>query len=200
MIPLHDHPGMSVLSRVLYGDLRVRSYDIIPDGKPPANGAFEEVHMKSAKCKSFKSAKEKKAASRSWLSNLIPTMSGVRSSSSLSTIDSDEGKLIPPEGTKMGRRKSTNYIHAPCVTSLYPFQGNMHEFTAGENGAAVLDVLLPPYDFDHDRDCTFYHEEAIAANCNHTQDSQDIVWLIPVPQPSDFQCTSGQYLQFGEDD
>ncbi|GMF10634.1 unnamed protein product [Phytophthora lilii] len=31
-IPLHDHPGMSVISRVLYGSLRMKSYDLVQDG------------------------------------------------------------------------------------------------------------------------------------------------------------------------
>lgn len=39
---------------------------------------------------------------------------------------------------------------------LFPYQGNLHEFYAGPHGAAVLDILLPPYDANHDRDCTFY--------------------------------------------
>ena len=53
-------------------------------------------------------------------------------------------------------KNPVKHLHAPDVSMLFPYKGNLHEFFAGPNGAAVLDILLPPYDANHDRDCTFY--------------------------------------------
>jgi hypothetical protein len=33
-LPLHDHPGMSVLSRILYGGIKVRSFDFLGPSEP----------------------------------------------------------------------------------------------------------------------------------------------------------------------
>lgn len=42
-IPLHDHPGMSVVSRVLFGDLHIRSFDWDPN--IPCSSSAERVAL-----------------------------------------------------------------------------------------------------------------------------------------------------------
>lgn len=149
-IPLHDHPGMCVLSRVLYGELYLKSYDVLTQEErdvvePPKN-----------------------TLSYAWKNWRKPA--------------------VPTPGSKLARQRPLQTLRAPYVTTLFPYEGNAHEFTAGPNGAAVLDVLLPPYDFHHDRDCTFY------------QWDKDKKLLVPMPQPKKFHCISGSYGHFGNTD
>lgn len=47
-LPLHDHPGMSVLSRILYGGLTVRSFDFLGDPSEDAQRMAEETGCKWA--------------------------------------------------------------------------------------------------------------------------------------------------------
>jgi PCO_ADO len=132
-IPLHDHPGMCVLSRILYGDVERLSFDL---------------------CQS----------------------------------DNEDDEIGDewPIGTQKVCRQRTQRLSAPMATQLFPYQGNLHEFTAGPRGAAVLDILLPPYDVDHHRDCTFY---TIVPD----QSSSETFFIIPTGQPEEFHCLSGVY-------
>ena len=148
-IPLHDHPHMCVLSRVLYGDLKRLSLDLVREQPPQQDDS-------------------------SW----FPRWS------------SSKRKL--PNGTRRAYLNGVDHLQAPQVTALYPFEGQLHEFQAGPHGAAVLDVLLPPYDEDHDRDCTFYTIQQ-----NDTDERS--CWIVPTNQPEDFHCLSGRYNELGGD-
>jgi hypothetical protein len=139
-IPLHDHPGMCVLSRVLYGDVERLSLDVCPpDSVAPWNP-------------------------QEW-----------------------------PEGTLRATRQRLQRLSAPMSTQLFPYQGNLHEFTAGPQGAAILDVLLPPYSIDHHRDCTFY-------NIALDPSLSDSYYIVPTGQPEEFHCFSGFYKHLNSDE
>jgi len=160
-IPLHDHPEMCVLSRVLYGELDRLSLDLVRE---------EDVEAKSSSSPSslLKSA---------WSSCRFGAAS------------------LPPKGSKRAMRNKVDRLVAPECTALYPYEGNLHEFVAGPNGAAVLDVLLPPYDGNDGRDCTFYH---IREDDNMPLvQGRKTCWIVPTGQPEDFHCISGWYGGLG---
>jgi plant cysteine oxidase len=181
-IPLHDHPEMCVLSRVLYGELHRISLDLLRD-----DITCDNSHS-------------------SWTS-WSPTWAPSRKSSSHSQQNQINFPVQPNvPGMKRALRNSNDFLKAPDVTCLYPFEGNLHEFVAGPNGAAVLDVLLPPYDGEHERDCTFYEiREIPAAQQDFFKvktfvngiDPTRLCWIVPTGQPEDFHCISGQYLDMG---
>lgn len=93
-LPYHDHPGMCVFSKVLWGKLGVDSYDLTGNNGRDA------------------ARKKRKIAGKGDTLLLTPTL------------------------------------------------GNVHAFRAEENEAvAVFDVLLPPYDWDKGRPCTYLRED-----------------------------------------
>lgn len=132
-IPLHNHPGMTVLSRVLYGQMFVQSFDWCEPDRPaeaddgsPARRAAKLVVSK------------------------------------VQTPDEEPLVLFPRDG------------------------GNIHAFTALTD-CAVLDVLSPPYDSTHDRDCTYYYLAA------RDPKQRGVVTLEEYEPPEDFIVTRGVY-------
>jgi PCO_ADO len=162
-IPLHDHPGMCVISRVLYGDIHRLSLDLLPDRD---ESSFSEdqpcspaTQSKRQRRGSSDNAHESHASDCRKISRDLGQSSvsdDSSSGSSTPTEDNGERAGLPPGSRRAMMHKNQDHLLAPGVTVLYPFQGNLHEFVAGPNGAAVLDVLLPPYSSEDHRDCTFY--------------------------------------------
>ena len=115
-IPLHDHPHMTVLSKVVRGSLQVTSFDVGADGK--------------------------------------------------------------------ARRSSSIMTSADGPAALFPCVNNVHEFQAGDAGACVLDVIVPPYDEDSGRACHYFEAVAISGG---------VFALREVPEPADFECLGAVY-------
>ena len=93
-----------------------------------------------------------------------------------------EGEGIPVEPQR------SVMLNAPEISVLYLRSGNAHEFREGGEGAAVLDVLVPPHD---DQDCAFY--DVVGGG-----EGGDRGWrLVKVEVPEDFECVGGSYGSFG---
>lgn len=170
-IPLHDHPDMCVLSRILYGDLQRVSLDLAKDDNDGSLFPMDSFEDKSKRS--------------SWLGGWWTKMESFR-------------RKLPQE-TKRAFKNHVDHLQAPDVTVLYPYEGNLHEFVAGPDGAAVLDVLLPPYDGVHGRDCTFYDIKEVTSSWPKPYEKEPC-FIVPTGQPEDFHCISGQYRDLGEAD
>jgi PCO_ADO len=199
-IPLHDHPGMCVISRILYGDIYRRSLDL------PAESDSSDA-----------SAGKRRRAFYRTRQKANPALQYQRKGSSSSSDDTDTSTTATTTRSNDGISNiPVETFTAPQCTVLYPHQGNLHEFVAGPNGAAVLDVLLPPYSADHHRDCTFYdvvESDHRLVDENHSGNDKTVAgttkdgdrneyvsyscWIVPTERPEDFHCLSGHYRSLG---
>eukprot|EP00980_Cylindrotheca_fusiformis_P005661 scaffold1184_cov132-Cylindrotheca_fusiformis.AAC.82 len=167
-IPLHDHPDMCVLSRVLYGDLERHSLDLAREESAPMSIDGSPLSERR----------------KHWLGNWFGR---------------DAHAQSLPKGTKRAFKNHVDHLEAPNVTMLFPYEGNLHEFIAGPQGAAVLDVLLPPYDNAQNRDCTFYEIHDMASPTTNSS-GKEACYVVPTGQPENFHCISGRYGDLGEEE
>ncbi|XP_062859548.1 2-aminoethanethiol (cysteamine) dioxygenase a [Trichomycterus rosablanca] len=139
-IPLHDHPDMNGMLKVLYGKVRIRCFDKSepgPDSQAPVPEEKESVRLAVLRaCGEF-----------------------------------------------------TEHS-APCVLS--PHRDNLHQIDALDGPAAFLDILAPPYDPDHGRDCHYYR--VLRTDTQNGDDTKkETVWLLEIPQPEEFWCGGEPY-------
>ncbi|KAM8806194.1 2-aminoethanethiol dioxygenase [Eudromia elegans] len=140
-IPLHDHPGMSGMLKVLYGTLRIACLDTLPAAAaaaPPPAAA---------------------AAAGPWQRALLRS------------------------------RQLYTRASPPCL--LAPHTDNLHQIDAVDGPAAFLDILAPPYDPEHGRDCHYYR--LLEPPAAEPPALPREVWLLETPQASDFWCGGEPY-------
>ncbi|KDP45483.1 hypothetical protein JCGZ_09732 [Jatropha curcas] len=130
VIPLHNHPGMTVFSKVLFGEMHIKSYDWVVNG--PSNGSGVVTYSEA----------------------MQPEIQ--QPDVNRPNIQQPEIQQPPIQLAKV---KVNSNFTAPCDTRiLYPSDGgNMHCFTA-VTACAVLDVLGPPYSDPDGRHCTYYYD------------------------------------------
>ncbi|XP_018604882.1 2-aminoethanethiol dioxygenase-like [Scleropages formosus] len=151
-IPLHDHPGMNGILKVLYGKVRISCFDQVEKpGDVGCEGPFSPPLLPF----------QKEALRRSM----------VRSAG---------------EYTEQS---------APCV--LTPHKDNLHQIEAVDGPTAFLDILAPPYDPDDGRDCHYYRVlqplSEPGATRPESPEQKELLWLLEIPQPSEFWCGSEPY-------
>ena len=171
---------MTVLSRVLYGSAQVKSFDIIPP----------EVKKRSNK-NNIKSSSQPGLIRRLIL--------GVRKLQPPGVGRTKSSHTMPLHTLNVNENK-TMVLKSPEISELWPNTGNVHQFTAGPDGAAVLDVLVPPYDVEDERDCSFYEKSDHSTLPWRKEEGRMKGHLVQMEQPEWFECLAGQYKDFGDQD
>lgn len=144
-IPLHDHPGMQVFGRLLFGRMRVVSFDLESPSRISGTDASDPI-MGDNLCSNQRSIVEEGPAS-----SCTPRW--------------------PPPGSLWATACGEQVFGpAPVTYSLGPRHGNVHELFALED-CAFFDVVAPPYDPRKGRDCTYYEPQRLG---NVYDDAQEL--------------------------
>jgi hypothetical protein len=163
-IPPHDHIGMTVVSKLLYGTMEVSSYDLLDD---PAAAQDEGKRGQAG-------AMHARARADSLFCVL--------------TTGAAPPRALPNRARAAGSRVehvATRLLTGPSeVTVLTPTYANVHEVLACTD-CAMLDVIGPPYEeeAEPERRCQYYAlgGGALPGGAAETR-------IEPIDQPNDFRC------------
>ncbi|XP_068806920.1 2-aminoethanethiol dioxygenase [Struthio camelus] len=158
-IPLHDHPGMNGMLKVLYGTLRIACMDTLPPAGAGAAGAGAGAAPPP------------------------PPAAAAAAGAGAGAAACHRALL----------RSRQHYTPAspPCLLS--PHTDNLHQIDAVDGPAAFLDILAPPYDPEHGRDCHYYRLLEGPPPGAEPPALPREVWLLETPQAADFWCGGEPY-------
>ncbi|KAA8491066.1 Plant cysteine oxidase 3 [Porphyridium purpureum] len=154
-IPLHDHPGMIVFSKVLFGELECESYNLISR-------------------ESSRALMPGKSASRLMALGLnLPRRPGPTHA------------VVEPN--------QVDIVRAGEMRSLTPTRANVHSFFSRDKWTAVFDLVMPPYDDEAGRPCTYFDDVCSTGADLNKPSSPGLLQLREVPCPSWFWTKRGVY-------
>ncbi|EOY27982.1 Uncharacterized protein TCM_029683 [Theobroma cacao] len=185
IIPLHNHPGMTVLSKLLYGSLHAKSYDWLDlPGHADLSQGVKEMKL-------FKTV--------TLLQNELIIMVASISKCILWVFSDKVGiGCFADDVARPAKLVRNCEVTAPSgATILYPTTGgNIHCFKA-LTPCALFDVLSPPYSSEDGRHCSYFRRipqrnlEGVDQLCG--VNPSEVAWLEEIQPPENFVVRRGQY-------
>lgn len=146
VIPLHNHPEMTVFSKLLLGTMHIKSYDLVDP--VPSHDSMQHSQREYPYWESVHT-------------HLLHIYTNLNVAEGVGSVTY---QCYYDFAGRLARLVADKDFTSPCDTSvLYPTTGgNIHEFTAITT-CAVLDVLGPPYSKEDGRDGSHYKEVPFCA-------------------------------------
>ncbi|KAI9336551.1 hypothetical protein BDR26DRAFT_864781, partial [Obelidium mucronatum] len=146
-LPVHSHPDMTVFSRVIYGDLHVRTYDLL------------DKH-ESSKCTNQQQHGAIGTTGPESIDTRSPTTTPA-TTKPLRHSTTTQPPSVPNNHNHIPGRLIRDSIISgetdglQSILEINSNTPNLHSFTAESDHVVIFDLLFPPYD-EQLRTCTYY--------------------------------------------